>query len=228
MHGFLLLKSDDGKVIAVGDMVQVAHGKQVRSRLIFRFRDGSIDDDTTVFIQGRILQLVSDHHVQKGPSFPKPLDLLIHVATSEATWHQMKDGKDEVKTGHVDLPDNLANGMVPLVLQNIAPSMEETKVSYLVGTPKPRIVKLSIKPEGLESYMLGRVSRKAKKYQVHIELGGVAGVVAPIIGKQPSDLYVWVADGDVPTVVKEEGSLYEGGPIWTMEQTAPEWPTKGK
>lgn len=228
MHGFLLLKSSEGKAIAVGDMVQVAHGRQVRSRLIFRFRDGSIDDDTTVFTQGRVLRLVSDHHIQKGPSFPKPLDLMIRVSTSEATWKESKDGKEEVRTEHIDLPDNLANGLVPLVLQNIAPQMRETKVSYLVGTPKPRLVKLLIQPAGLENFTLGRASRKAKKYKIHFELGRVAGVVASIIGKQPSDLYVWVADGDVPTVVKEEGSLFEGGPIWTVEQTAPAWPSTGR
>jgi hypothetical protein len=224
MHGFLLLRSSDGKVIAVGDMVQSAHGRSVHSRLVFRFQDGSIDDDVTVFTQGRTLRLVSDHHIQKGPSFPKPLDLTIHVPTSEAIWRETKGGKEETKTEHLDLPDDLANGMVPLVLQNIAPGMAETKVSYLVGSPKPRIVKLSIKPEGLEKFSLGRVSRHAKKYKVHIELGGVAGIVAPLIGKQPSDLHIWVADGDVPTVVRTEGELYDGGPIWTMEQTAPVWP----
>jgi hypothetical protein len=224
MHGFLVLKSADGKTIAVGDVIQVAHGRQVRSRMVFHFHDGSLDDDTTVFVQGRVLKLISDHHIQKGPSFPKPLDLAIDVTTSEATWKETKDGKDETKTEHVDFPDDLANGMVPLVLLNIAPKMEGTKVSYLVGSPKPRIVRLSIKPDGLERYRLAGVARQAKKYNIHIELGGIAGVVAPVIGKQPPDLNIWVADGEVPTVVKTMGELYEGGPIWTMEQTSPTWP----
>jgi hypothetical protein len=224
MHGFLVLKSADGKTIAVGDVIQVAHGRQVRSRMVFRFRDGSLDDDTTVFLQGRVLKLISDHHIQKGPSFPKPLDLTINVPTSEAMWKETKDGKDETKTEHVDFPDDLANGMVPLVLLNIAPKMEETKVSYLVGSPKPRIVRLPIKPDGLERYRLAGIARQAKKYNIHIELGGIAGVVAPVIGKQPPDLKIWVADGEVPTVVKTMGELYEGGPIWTMEQTSPTWP----
>ena len=226
MHGFLVLKSSDGKIIAVGDMVQLAHGSQVHSRLVFHFRDGSIDEDTTVFTQGQSLKLVSDHHVQKGASFPKPLDLMIQVAESETRSLEVKDGKAEIETEHVDLPDDLANGMVPLVLEKIAPGMQDATVSYLVGTPKPRIVKLSIKPEGLESYGLGGLSRQAKKYKIHIEIGGITGVVAPIIGKEPPDLHIWVADGNVPTVVKIEGALYEGGPIWIMEQTVPVWPRK--
>lgn len=44
-HGFLLLKSSDGKVIAVGDQITEANGAKVRSRLTFHFRDGSIDDE---------------------------------------------------------------------------------------------------------------------------------------------------------------------------------------
>lgn len=227
-HGFLVLKSSDGKVIAVGDMLQVAHGRKVRSRLVFHFADGSVDDETTVFLQGRVFQLVSDHHIQKGPSFPKPLDLAVDVPTSTTTSREMKDGQEEVTTQQVDLPDDLANGMVTLVLQNIAPETAATKVSYLVGSPKPRVVKLSITPEGQESFVLGRVSRHAKRYKIHIELGGIAGVVAPVIGKQPSDLHIWVADGDIPTVVKTEGALYEEGPIWTMEQAAPVWTRAAK
>src|SRR4051812_9350003 len=35
MHGFLLLKSADGKVIGVGDQISVAKGNQVRSKLTF-------------------------------------------------------------------------------------------------------------------------------------------------------------------------------------------------
>src|SRR3982751_5705012 len=104
MHGFLLLKSAEGKVIAVGDEISVAKGKEVHSRLTFRFRDGSIDDETTVFKQGSVFQLVSDHHVQKGPSFPEPLDLTMNVPSGKVTWHEVKSGKTEVKSEQMDLP----------------------------------------------------------------------------------------------------------------------------
>jgi hypothetical protein len=224
MHGFLLLRSREGKVIAVGDMIQVAHGVKVRSRLVFHFIDGSIDDETTVFLQRRAFQLLTDHHIQRGPSFPKPLDLAVDIKRCETTSREIKDGKEQVKVEHIDLPDDLANGIVPLVLENIAPDMEESKVSYLAGSPKPRIVKLFMKPEGRESFLLGGTRRHAKKYAMHIELGGVANFVAPLIGRQPADMHIWVADGEVPTVVKTEGAFYEGGPSWTMEQTAPTWP----
>lgn len=66
-HGFLALKTLEGTRIATG--------------VIFRFRDGSIDDDTTVFSQRGVFRLISDHHIQRGPSFPKPIDVLIEAST---------------------------------------------------------------------------------------------------------------------------------------------------
>lgn len=79
LHGYLLLKSGDGKVLAVGDQVNVIHGDQIRSRLVFHFRDGSIDDESTTFQQGTSFQLVRHHHLQRGPSFPDPLDMAVDV-----------------------------------------------------------------------------------------------------------------------------------------------------
>jgi hypothetical protein len=51
VHGFLVLRTLDGRAIADGDLDQVASGAQVTSRLTFRFRDGSLHDETAVFTQ---------------------------------------------------------------------------------------------------------------------------------------------------------------------------------
>jgi hypothetical protein len=78
-------------------MIQVVHGRDVRSRLVFHFRDGSVDDDATVMRQRRTFRVISDHHVQKGPSFPKPLHMSIGAVKSEVTWKEFKDGKSKQK-----------------------------------------------------------------------------------------------------------------------------------
>jgi len=224
IHGFLLLKSAEGKVIAVGDQINVAHGGQVHSRLVFHFRDGSIDDETTVFRQGKVIQLVSDHHIQRGPSFPEPLDVTVNVAAKQVTWHEIKDGKDEVKIEQMDIPPDLANGLMSFILENFPEKATEMKVSYIAGGSKPRLVKLAIKRGDDDRFRIGGTSRRAGVFNIHIELGGVAGVVAPVIGKQPSDIKVWVMDGEVPTFLRLEGALYQKGPIWTMVLTSPVWP----
>ena len=56
---FFCCKTEDGKVIAVGDQTSIVRGDEVRFRLIFHFRDGSIDDETATFRQGSVFQLIS-------------------------------------------------------------------------------------------------------------------------------------------------------------------------
>lgn len=223
MHGFLLLRSEDGKLIATGDQIVVAHGNQVRSRLIFHFRDGSIDDEVTTFRQSKTLDLISDHHLQKGPSFPHPLNVQIDVPKGQVTYIEFKDGASEQKTEHMDMPDDLANGLVSSVVENLSTSAAESKVSYLTASPKPRIVRLAIKPDGEGHFRVGGGPRLARRFRIHIELGGVAGVIAPMVGKQPTDLTMWVMSGEVPAFLNLEGALYEQGPTWKMELTSPVW-----
>ena len=76
-HGYLVLRTLDGKTIADGDSIQVVRGDHVINRMRFRFKDGSIYDETTVFSQRGTFCLLSDHVVQKGPIFQKPMDAVI-------------------------------------------------------------------------------------------------------------------------------------------------------
>jgi hypothetical protein len=224
LHGFLLLKSQDGKVIAVGDQINSVHGALIRSELVFHFGDGSIDDEVADFRQGKTFKLVRDHHIQKGPSFPQPLDLAIDVAKGEVTWQTEKDGKSSTETKHMALPADLINGMVGLAVENFPTGTDELKASYLAAAPNPRIVQFSIKREGEDHVDLGGTGRRAARFNVHIELGGVAGVIAPILGKEPSDMTIWDTEDGVPVVIRIQGALYMKGPIWNMVLTSPEWP----
>jgi hypothetical protein len=229
IHGFLELRSEDGQVVASGDSVQVVRGNRVTSRTVFRFKDGSIDDETTVSSQRRTIQLISDHHIQKGPSFPHPMDVLIDMQTGQVTVHSTgKDGKEEVKTDHLDLPPDLANGLVPVVLQNLPPNSPVTTVSMVVATPKPRLVKLVISNVGDDKCIVAGSSRKAIHYDIKIDLGGVAGVVAPIIGKAPPNIEVWTIGGEATTFARERGPLYAEGPMMTIQLASPTWPDTPK
>ena len=55
------------------------------------------------------------------------------------------------------------------------------------------------------------------------EIGGLAGLVAPLVGKQPTDAHVWIMGGAAPAFVKAEQTLYTGGPVWRIELTSPAW-----
>jgi hypothetical protein len=222
-HGFLALRTLEGKLLASGDLTEVVHGNQVESHLVFRFKDGSVDDDTTVFSQHGTFRLISDHHIQKGPSFPHPTNVLINVSTGQVTVRYQDKDLEKVETDRLDLPPDLANGIIPNILKNISPDTKETKVSYLGAAPKPRLVRLSITPNGKETFSVAGARHKATLFTVKVEIGGIAGVIAPLIGKQPADTKVWVVDEGAPAFVRVDQALYVGGPIWSIQVTGPEW-----
>jgi len=225
LHGFLELRSQEGRVLAVGDLVQNVAGDRVTAKLTFHFKDGSIDDETTVFSQRSSFRLVTDRHIQKGPSFPNPIDISIDTRSHAVTVRTPgKGGKEDVKTDHPALPPDLANGIVTMIVKNLRPAAQETTVSMLVATPKLRLVKLAISPRGEEPFSLVDTQRKALHYEIKIELGGAAGIVAPMIGKKPPNIQVWIVGGPAPVFLREEGQTYPDGPILTIQLASPVWP----
>ena len=48
MRGFPVLRSQSGEKLAQGELVQIPRGDVVESRLIFRFKDGSLYDERDV------------------------------------------------------------------------------------------------------------------------------------------------------------------------------------
>jgi hypothetical protein len=229
IHGFLTLRTLDGALIADGDLTQAGHGNAVTSRLTFHFKDGSLQDETTVFSQRGSFHILSDHLVQKGPAFKRQVDVSLNGSTGQvAVRYSDEDGKEKTADEHLDLPPNLANGIVPIVLKNIGPGAQSTVASMVVAAPKPQLVKLAISAEGEESFVTGGARHKATRYVVKVEIGGVKGVVAPLVGKQPPDTRVWVLGGSSPAFVKSEGPACEGCPIWRTELVSPVWSESGK
>jgi hypothetical protein len=225
MHGFLVLRTMDGKAIADGDLIQSSRGNRITARLTFHFKDGSVHDETAIYTQSKHLQLVSEHLVQKGPAFPQPVDMSIDGASGQVSVHYTDEhGKQKTETQRMDIPPDLANGIIPKVLMNAGPSTVPNMVSMIAATPKPRLVKIAITPAGQDSFSIGGSGRKANHYVLKVELGGVAGFIAPLIGKEPPDAHIWIMGGDVPAFVKSEQPLYAGGPMWRIELTSPVWP----
>jgi len=224
IHGFLVLSTLDGTPIAAGDLTQVARGDQVTTRLAFRFKDGSQQEETTVFSQRGNFRLISYHQVQKGPSFKDASDLSITCATGQVNVRYTDDdGKEKVVNEHLDLPPDLGNGLVPKLLMNLPEGTSSIEIPLLVAAPKPRLVKLVVNAQGPEPFSLVGFSREAMHYVAKLELGGVAGVVAPMVGKQPPDSQLWILGGQAPVFLKSEALSYMGGPMWRTELVSPVW-----
>jgi len=225
LHGFLVLRTLKGDALADGDLIQVVRGNRVTAQLVFHFKDGSIHDETAIFSQDRTFRLLSDHLIQKGPSFPHPLDVSINGSTGQVTVHSTDDkGKEQVVTEHLALPPDVSNGLLLTLLMNLGPGSPTAKFSMVAATPKPRLIKLAVTSPGEDAFSVGGSSRKATHYVLKVEIGGAKGVVAPMVGKQPPDTHVWILPGDAPAFVKLEGALAYETPVWRIELASPVWP----
>src|SRR5947199_2124514 len=218
IHGFVVVRTLEGKAVADGQMTEDGRGDRVTTHLIFRFKDGSTYEDTTIFSQRGTFRLLSDHLILRGRSFKQPVDTSIDTSTGQVKLRYTDaKGKEKVIAQRMELPPDVANGLLLTLMKDIKPSVPRTTVSMVATTPKPRLVKLAILPQGEEPFTIGKFRHKAMHFVVKVEIGGVTGFLARLMGKQPADTHVWVLVGEAPAFVKAEGPLYVGGPIWRIQ-----------
>jgi hypothetical protein len=214
----LVLRSLDGKILARGDLKLTVSDGRATSQVIFHFTDGSVHDETTVFSQTDVFRLLSYRLVQKGPAFRWTLEMTLDTQTGRAiVRHREGNGAEEVEEETLDLSSDVANGMMVPVLKNLTSRTVSAAASWVAATPKPRHVKLAISTAGAESSPGAGSNRRVIHYVVKAEIGGLAGLLAPLVGKQPPDTHVWILEGAAPAFVKSEGPLYIGGPVWRIE-----------
>jgi hypothetical protein len=225
VHGFLSLRSPAGDVLASGDLIQDIHGDRVTSRLVFRFKDGSLHDETFVFSQRGEFQLISEHLLQKGPAFPRRLEMKIDCSTNHVeVRYEDERGKEQVDEQRMDLPPGLANGLLIVLLKNLRPETLPATLSFVAATPRPRLVKLRVTAAGTDPFALAGSARKAVHYVLKVDIGGVAGLLAPFIGKQPPDSHVWILEGEAPAFVRSKAPMFMDGPLWQTDLVSPVWP----
>jgi hypothetical protein len=220
--GFLVLRNPEGEALAYGDWKQVVKADGlVVGELRFEFKDGSLYDEITKYTQRGKFRLVSDQVVQKGPSFKEQTDSWIDVHTGKITVRMNEKGKETTTTKHLDLPEDVANGLLFVLLKNVDPSTETT-VSFVAASTKPRVVKWNIVPGPEKTIKIGLMTQKAQHYIVKTKIEGPAGIVAPLIGKQPPDIHIWLVKSEAPTFVEFEGPLSQDSPVWRIELASPE------
>jgi len=224
VHGFLALTDSGARPLADGDLVQTVRGDEVTSRMTFRFHDGSVYDETVEFSQRRQFRLIRDHLVERGPSFPQPLDMVIDAAGGTVSVHYTENGERKEETAHLQLPPDLSNGIISTVLKNADPKAPPKRLSLVVATPKPRLVALEISVAGGDRFTTGGERRTATHFVLKPQIGGIKGLIAPLVGKQPPDGHVWTLTGNSPAFIRSEQQFYVDGPLWRIELVAPRWP----
>lgn len=220
--GFLVLRNPDGKALAYGDWKQVVKPDGlVVDDLQFQFKDGSFYEEVTKFTQRGKFRLVSDQVKQKGTSFKEQRETWIDAVTGTITVRTVEKGKDKTMTTRLELPDDVSNGLLFVLLKNVDPSAETT-VSFVAASTKPQVVKWNISPSPEKTIKVGLMTQKAQHYVVKTKIQGPVGAIAPLVGKQPRDIHVWLVKSEAPAFLEFEGPLSQDSPVWRIELAAPE------
>ena len=224
-RGFLLLRTVNGVLIAQGDLLQVVQGGEVESRMIFRFKDGSVFDETVVFTQQSVFIMQKYHLLQHGPSFTEDIEVSMDRASGKfrVKTKARKDAREEVLDGTLDLPPDVYNGMVFTVAKNLPKGAGET-VHIVAFTPTPRLIQLELAPSGEHKVLVGELANTATHYVVKPKLGIWLKLFATLLGRVPADYHAWIVTEGVPAFARFEGSLYVTGPVWLVELAIPRWP----
>ena len=228
-HGFLVLRTVNGGLVAAGDLLQVQRGGQVESRMVFRFKDGSVYDETVVFTQERVFALQSYQLVHRGPAFTEDTEISLERASGKyrVKTKAHKDGREEVLNGTLDLPPDVYNGMVITVAKNLPKGASET-VHIVAFTPTPRLIQLEFAPEGEQKVLIGELGKSATHYVLKPRLGPWLKLFATLLGRAPPDSHAWIIKDELPAFVRFEGPLVTTGPVWRIETTSPRWPDEPK
>ena len=226
-HGFLALRSTAGELLAEGDLLQVVRSEGVDSRLVFRFKDGSLYDETVTFGQNKVFTMLSYRLVQRGPTFPEEMEISVNREGDRGRYKvksRRAGGEAETVTGEIELPPDVYNGMFILLLKNLPKGAGET-VHVLAFLPKPTLIQVGLAPAG-DTAATGERRGPITHFVLKPKLGLLRGAAAALFGKTPPDYHCWIATADLPAFVAIDGPLYTGGPIWRFETISPRGPTQ--
>lgn len=225
-HGFLTLRSTAGDLLAEGDLLQVVRPEGVDSRLVFRFKDGSIHDETVLFTQSKVFTLVGYRLQQRGPSFPEEVEISVDREREKGRYKvksRRAGAEAETAAGEIDLPPDAYNGMFIMILRNLPKGTAET-VHVLAFTPKPTLIQVELTPHAAETGLAGERRVPVTHFVLKPKLGLLRGTAAALLGKTPPDYHCWIATADLPAFVAIDGPIYTGGPIWRFETVSPRAP----
>lgn len=217
VYGILSLSSADGTTLAYGELTQQVREGIVESGLVFRFKDGSLYDEVVTFTQDKVFRVTAYRLIQRGPAFPHDMQVSFDRKSGRyaVRYREKASEPEERREGAIDLPPDLYNGMASVLARNLDGAKAEGHM--LAFTPTPRLLRMEFLPSGEETYYVGSTQRTSTRYLITLELPGLIGLAASLIGKDPPDLTYWIARRPVPAFLKFEGAFFLNGPVWRVE-----------
>lgn len=210
-RAFLLVHTMEGAFLGRGDLIQVVRGGEVDSRMVFRFEDGSVFDETVVFTQQHFFVLERYSLAQRGPAFKEDLEASMERGGKYRVKTKSRgEGEEKVLEGTLDLPPDVYNGLVLTIVKNLPRGAGGT-IHLVAFTPAPRLIQLELTPAGEHKVLVGGISKTAVHYLFHPRLGAWLEPFARLLGRLPPDYNAWIIPDEVPAFVKFEGQLSPPG-----------------
>jgi len=221
-RGYMLLRDMNGKVLANGDLIQVAKDEHIEKRMTFKFKDGSLYDERVTYTENGVFRLEKYELTQSGPAFEHDLEISLTAATGAYSVRKKdhKDGDVDTDEGKLDLPDDVCNGLLMTIVKDLP--KDGAKVHFATFSPSARVIELELVPSGEHKIAVGDLTHTAQHVLIKPKLGFLMKVAAKITGRDPDDLHAWVATGDVPAFVGFQGAFNTPGPTWRVEVVSPQ------
>ncbi|HSP99498.1 MAG TPA: hypothetical protein VL049_19930, partial [Candidatus Dormibacteraeota bacterium] len=220
-HGVLVLTNTADEPLAHGELIQWEEARgAIASRLLIRFKDGSLYDESLRFSQRPVLRLLSYKLAQRGPSFTETSEISFDRSGQYRARVQEVGKEEKTASGSMSIPDDVSNGMTSLLLKNLRTGASAT-THLLAFTPEPQILELHLSPEGSDHFVVGSTVERTTRFLIQPTVPGIKGVVATVIGKQPPSFRMWLTPQPAPALWKFEGPLYADGPTWRITPGSP-------
>lgn len=210
-----VLRTPSGQHLADGDFIQTLDGDLVDSRLTFRFADGSLHDEQSVFSQRGALRLLRHRLLQTGPSFPLNIRASLEREGEryEVRYRDADEHRWRRTSGRFALPPDVYNGMVPALIRQLAPAVGG-HFHVIAFTPHPRLVQVHVTSVRDDEVVARGRLVSAMRFQLKPEVGGLASLFAADL----PPVLCWVSRGDTPRFAGFQGPLYYTGPVWRIEE----------
>lgn len=221
-QGYLSVSVPGGARIAEGEVSQVATGAdRLVSRMVLRFNDGSRYNETVIFSQKKFFRLLRYSVDQKGPSFPQDLHFDLDGGTGAYTILEGPASKENSpRTGTLELPPDVYNGMTVMVLKNL-PESGQASFHIVSVDQEPTLYPVVVRAVDVDAVKTGNRKGEAVHYVLQPTVKWLKRTLAWLFSKTIPEYHFWLITHDVPAFTKFEGPLSSGGPIWRIEQISP-------
>jgi hypothetical protein len=218
LHGFPSMSDTNGQVIADGELTQERTGNRVRVRIRWAFADGREAEERDDFqVDGTLAQTRFFWvETRKGTELRR-----FEVDFPEGTARSMtrnEKGEIQREDSKMDLPAGRAfTGYgTALAVSELTPSPgDESRITFVAFTPKPRDVTLKVTRDKTERISVAGRSIPTDQYTLHPEIPFPASVFV-----SAKDAHLWLTHSPPPAPVRaEEPLIAKDDPVVVIDVT---------